>query len=99
MASYASSNAIYIDATGDLLTKKNLKLLSVTVTATSATAVIVLQDITNTSFKLDLRVADAGSTQVFDYSTGPMMFPNGFKCLTLTNAIATLVYTTAGNGG
>jgi hypothetical protein len=94
MANVRSSNTFYIDtaysSSTDELVQKNLKLLSVSVTATSANAVVVLTD--SGTKKLDLRVATSGVTTLFDYSECPILFANSIRPTTLTNAVVTCVF-------
>jgi hypothetical protein len=96
MANVASTNTIYIDSTGSITSPAQPKVMAVVLTATSANARIVLADDSTSDKKLDLRVATSGSSQVFDFSQSPIFFANGVSVATLTNAIATLVYTSSG---
>jgi hypothetical protein len=95
MANVRSANTFYIDtqySTGsDELAIKNIRVLQITITATSANAVLLLADSTTGTKKLDLRVATSGASQIFDFSDSPVVFPNGIKPTTLTNAVATVV--------
>lgn len=96
MANIESGNSVYIDATGALSAKPNQRVVQVLLTATAASARIVLTNGDTTTVKLDLRVATSGETGsfVFDY---PIVFSNGVHVLTLTNAVATLIYTREGS--
>lgn len=97
MANVRSGNTHYIDSTGTLTADKNDKVAYVVLTASSANAVILLTDAgSGTRSKIDLRVATAGTTQVFDFSEVPLVFSNGVRVGTLTNAVATIVYTKGG---
>lgn len=100
VANVRSANTFYIDtqsaSSSDDLVEKGLTVTHVIVTATSASAVLVLQDTTTTITKCDLRVATSGATQVFDFSDNPIIFPNGVKPSTRTNAVATLVLKSRG---
>lgn len=94
MANAVNSNTVYVDSTGDISigTDKNIKVSYIVVTATGASAVLVLEDNQTTDVKkLDLRVATDGESKIFDFSSKPLVFPNGINVETLTNAIATLV--------
>ncbi len=97
MANKVNVNTIYVDSTGDLVTNKGCRVAYVLLTATAANAVLVLQDTgTGTPNKFDLRNADSGTTVTFDLSNMPAFFPNGIKASTVTNAIATIIYTNVG---
>lgn len=96
MANQRSSNTTYVDSTGVLTTDKNVKIAGVILTATAANAVLVLQDSDGATNKLNLRLATSGDSQHFDFSQTPIHFANGVKVSTLTNAIATVVYTSSG---
>lgn len=96
MANTISSNTLYVDATGTPVTASNVKVAFLLVTATGANGRIVLVDGGTDAVKLDARVASSGASQLFDFSRVPIVFANGIKVLTLTNAVATLVYTSRG---
>lgn len=100
MANARIGNSIYIDSTGTVTgsTEKNVLVSYVIVTATAASAILKLEDpsITVNNIKLDLRVATSGATQVFDFSTTPVVFPNGVAVDTITNATAMVVLKSAG---
>ena len=98
MANVVNGNTIYIDSTGTIASTVGMKAAFISVTATGANAVLVLQDTTTTSNKADLRVATSGETKVFDFSRAPIQFPNGIIISTLTNAIATIVFRRQGKG-
>lgn len=94
MANTRSGNIWYVDTahssgTDDLAV--GCAVTAVVLTATSANAIIVLQDRVTSDKKLDLRVATSGSTVVFPFADFPVSFPNGIKVSTLTNAVATLI--------
>jgi hypothetical protein len=95
MANKRNGNTIYVDTAGTLTSDKNMHVVNVIVTATAASAVVVLSDPDGTSLKADLRVADSGVTQQFAFLP-PMFFPNGIRVTTLTNAIATVIYNRSG---
>lgn len=97
-----NGSTFYIDTAhstdADDYIKKNLLVVWVSVTTTAANGRIVLGDTgTNNPTKIDLRVPDANKTVLFHYRTSPMMFPNGIKVLTLTNAVATAGVTQTGS--
>lgn len=85
MANAAQGNSVYIDATGVIV-------VGILVTATSASAVLVLQDASGSTNKLDLRVATSGDSKFFDFSSAPITFPNGIKASTVTNAKCAVIY-------
>jgi hypothetical protein len=89
MANVVNGNTLYIDSTGTAVTQKDVFITHVTLTATSASAVLLLRDLTTAANKADLRVATSGATEVFDFSDNPMRFPNGIVVQTLTNCVAT----------
>lgn len=91
MANARSANIHYVDTTG-VLTTKRVFVAGVVVTATAASAIVNIQDSAGTNSLLNLRVATSGETEVFTFSA-PLVFPNGIKVSTLTNAIASVIYT------
>lgn len=86
MANVRNANTYYIDATGSL-TLKNIKALFIIITATAANARLVLKDITTGATKMDVRIT-AADGQFFDFSSAPLVFPNGIDVTTVTNCIA-----------
>jgi len=96
MANVRNANTFYIDtqhiSDPDALDEKNIKANYITLTATAANGRIVLADNnSNEILKLDLRVATSGDTAYFDFSDKPILFPNGIRVKTLSNAVATVV--------
>ena len=92
MANIRQANSHYVDATG-VLVSDSIKLAGVIVTSTAANAVVEIADSAGTTLRLLLDVADSGASQHFDFSQHPLLFPNGIKIKTLTNAKAMLIYT------
>jgi len=91
MANVVNGNTLYLDATG-VVTSVPTLVYYVSLTATAASSVLVLQDSGAASAnKLSLRVVTSGETQLFDFSRNPIFFPNGLRVGTITNAIATAV--------
>lgn len=96
MANVRNANTFYIDTqsagASDDLVVNNVRLLGALVTAGAAGAKVILQDAAGTPVtKMDLRVATDESTSFFDFSNSPIIFPNGIKASTLTDAICTLI--------
>lgn len=91
MANVRVGNSVYVDSTGNLGTDP-VKVVRILVTATAASAVVVLADAAASSKKFDLRVATSGETVQFDFTLSPVLFPGGVKVVTLTNAIVTVIY-------
>lgn len=97
MANLRNGNTYYIDSTAEILDEKAL-VVYIIVTATAANGRIVLADLGNgtAQTKLDLRVATSGDSEAFPFDAYPVLFPNGIRVVTLSNAVATLVLTKAG---
>lgn len=96
MANVLNGNSFYVDTAftnaADDLVRKQALVVYVVVTATAANGRIVLSDVgNNPDLKLDLRVPSANSTQPFVFVDNPVIFPNGIRISTLTNAVATIV--------
>ncbi len=94
MANTRNANTFYIDTqysvSADELAVKNVKVVSITVTATSSGGQVVLSD-SNGNAKIDLRVATSDETQQFVFNENPIVFPTGIRPTTLTDAIVTCV--------
>jgi hypothetical protein len=95
VANTRNANTFYIDTqysvAADALVAKQVKLLGVLVTATAAGGKVVLADHGGPTTKLDLRVATDESAVFFDFSSCPILFPNGIRPTTLTDAIVTCI--------
>lgn len=89
MANVRSANTYYIDGTATELAVKNLRVTHVTITPTSANAVLVLKDVTTGTIKVELRAPTSGKSEVFDYFFNPIVFANGIDPDTVTNCVAT----------
>lgn len=95
MANAINGNTIYVDTTGSigLSSPQGVVLSHVIVTATAASAQIVIRDdATSPVNKLDLRVPTSGDSKQYDFSDRPIVFPEGIEIGTVTNAVATLVF-------
>lgn len=79
----------YTDSADDLDMK--VILTAVVLSSTDASAQIVLTDPGSDVAKLDLRIATAGESKIFDFSSNPISFSNGIRVLTLTNATASVL--------
>lgn len=103
MANQLNGTTFYVDSahgstTSDDFVKKQCLVSWIIVTATAANARIVLGDVgDNAPVKLDLRVPTNGVSQLFHFRGLNVLFPNGVKVLTLTNAIATIGLTNSGS--
>ena len=89
MANLQTGNLYYIDATGSLA-KPGIRVHSLLVTATAASAIVKLKDSTIAGTLVDARVATSGSSEHFWFDP-PMVFPSGLEVSTCTNAVATAV--------
>lgn len=95
MSNSLNGNTFYIDSqyssAEDDLVRKQVLVVYVLLTATSSNARIVLADVgPNPTTKLDLRIDANNSSQCFSFETNPILFPNGIRVTTLSNAVATL---------
>ena len=95
MANTLNGNTWYVDtqyvSASDDLDVKNLLVDYIFVTATAASAQVVLIDPSNSAVKFDLRVETADHTEAFSFEKNPIRCPNGLRVQTLTNAVATIV--------
>jgi len=97
MANLLNGNTFYIDSTSPDLERKQALVVYIALTATASNAIMVLSDVgAAPQKKLELRVAGAGTTQLFRFTDSPVLFPNGISVTTLTNAVATLVIKNSG---
>lgn len=89
MANTRNGNTYYIDTTGSLAVP-GVAILSLTITGSGGAAVLELQDVTTTAPKGRWEVED-DTTQLFDYSDHPIVFPNGISVVTATTCAVVAV--------
>lgn len=90
MPNVRSGNSYYIETTTALtVTGKPKAVSQVVVTATSANAIIVIQD--GSTVKMELRVATSGETKSFEFPT-PVIFNTSINPATVTNCRATVIW-------
>jgi hypothetical protein len=92
MANRRRGNIHFVDTAETLSTVKNQRVSAILVTATSANAIVVIQDPSDSADVLELRVPTSGLTETFNFSQNLLVFPNGIKVSTLTNAKIAIVY-------
>lgn len=90
VANVRNGNTYYVDSTGSL-DIKNIKISSIYLTSTGASARIVLSDSSTGATKIDLRIAASGESKLFESENASIVFPNGITITTLSNAVATLL--------
>lgn len=95
MANTRRGSTGYVDTVGVLNTDSNIQVSKIIITATSASAIVVIADAKDATPLLNLRVATSGDSRAFDFIR-PLVFPSGIQVLTLTNAIMSIVYTGQG---
>lgn len=101
MANVLNGNTFFVDTqyntSADDLVRKNTLVTHIIIRATAANGRIVLTDVaSNPAIKLDLEVKDAGDTKQFDFEESPVLFPNGIRAQTLSNAKVTVVIRSPG---
>jgi len=94
MANAANGNTLYIDSTGAVGPTKNVRISGIFMTSTAATASLILRDGSTNKARYD--IAAANTTEYFDVSAVPMYFPNGVTVNTVTNCVATLIFSRGG---
>lgn len=93
MANVNNGNTLFIDSTGNVSDTRGLTAKHVIVTATAASASLILRDQdTGNSSKLRVDIASAGSVVHLPLEEHGIYFPNGVNVGTATNCVATLVY-------
>lgn len=96
VANTRRGNLIYIDTTASAAEDRiNQKVAYVILTATAASASLILEETSGSGDVVRFDKAAAG-TEVFPFPDRPMVFPTGIYVKTLTNAVATLVMTEGG---
>lgn len=89
MANVQCGNMYYINTTGSLA-KPGIRVHSVLLTATAATALLQLKDTTVVGTLVDARVATDGASELFVFDP-PLTFPNGLEVVAMTDGVATAV--------
>jgi hypothetical protein len=88
-----NSNSIYVDTTGDIANTANSRLMAIIFTPDAANDQLILEDQTTTNLKLRIRASVAKNSVYYDFSSAPIVFPNGINIDTITSgAVATLIY-------
>lgn len=95
MANGRQGNIHWVDTAGDLSTEKNIKVAHIFVTATAASAILVLSDTSDNNL-LELRQPTSGLTLHIPCESVPLVFPKGLKAKTVTNCTVAIVYTSKG---
>lgn len=90
MANTQSGNSVYIDTVG-IVNEVPVNVLSITITATTANAIVNLTDTKTALNKLNLRLVTAGTSQVFHFEDAPLFFQGGVTASIVTNCIVTIV--------
>ena len=91
MANEKRGNMQYVDTAGVLTDKKNVKVVYIVMNATSANSELDLKDNGASENSLSLSVTPSHTTQVFDFSRCPIVFPNGIEVVAIVNCVATLI--------
>jgi len=99
VANVRNSNTFFIDtaaadqtpATTGNLSIFNIKVTHITMTATAATSLISLKDVTTDAQKFIFRLDIVDKTQEFDFADNPIVFPNGIHPETVTDCVVTCV--------
>lgn len=102
MANNLNGNSFYVDSaystSADDLVRSQALVAYVLVTATAANGRIVLGDVgaNSSQIKLDLRVETSGHSEPFRFAENPILFPNGIRVISITNAVATIIIKNSG---
>lgn len=99
MANIRNGNTFFIDtaasseATSDVsnLVVQNIRIKAIILVATSANAILTLEDVSTGNTKIEVRVAASGDSKYIDLTRNPIVFPNGISPATVTNARATVI--------
>lgn len=90
MANVRNGNTWFLDSSGQL-DESNTKVAYILFTPGAANDVLRLSDSSGGSDKIELKL-DSASSQLFDFSSNPLVFPNGIYVTQLTaGAKASLV--------
>lgn len=96
-------NTWYINTTGALETTKGLRVAYILFTPSVANDSLVLEETSGSGNIVELKGPTANKTEYFDFSSVPLVFPNGIYVKTIDNGdpgatSATLVLTSRGGG-
>jgi hypothetical protein len=93
VANIRNGNTVYVDATGTAVDEKNVRVVGIFITGAGGAATLVLGDNdsgASNPTKLDVR-CPSGESNYLDFSSNPLIFPNGIQVKTLTTCVATLL--------
>jgi hypothetical protein len=100
MANVRCGNSCYVDSTGYISAtgSKQVKVAYITFTSDAAADTITFKDAsTSGALKMTVKSAVADETVVLDFSTTPLVFPNGIYVSAISaNCTATIITTTGG---
>lgn len=99
MANVVNGNTAYIDSTGIVINRKNVLASYIIISASSASAQLVLVDpaTAGDANKLNISLTSANDVVQIDLIHNPMLFPNGIKVSTATSVVATIVFKNQGS--
>lgn len=92
-----NGNSFYIDtafvSSSDDLVRSQVLVAYILVTSTAANGIITLGDVgaSSTFKKLEIRIPEAGKTELLRFAENPILFPSGIRVLSLTNTVATVI--------
>lgn len=100
MANIEFSGSIYCDSTGNLTTKRNLKVAYILYTSSAAGDSAIFRDGTAGTDPLKLKVQNISATdsKLLDFSAKPIVFQNGIYCSAISaSSTVTLILTSTGD--
>ena len=92
MANAKASNVWDVNATGALTTDKSHLLFGVIMTATGASASLVLTEASGGATKFRYDIANDETSEFINLGETPIFFSQGMYVQTLTNCVAQLIY-------
>ena len=95
MANAITGNMLYTDI-AETVTTNPVKVTYLFITATSANAIVKIEEPSTGATVFDLEVSSAGDSKQFSFEQKPLYVPNGSKVGTLTNAVVTFIGDRAG---
>jgi hypothetical protein len=98
LANIRNGNTFYIDTqysgASDALAIQGVRVPYIQISSSAAVNNAILADLTTGNIKVNFQninnTGGAGDTRLFDFSSNPILFPNGIKPVVLTNCSLTL---------
>lgn len=98
MANIRSGNTWFVDTVDESLSGRNISLIGIIMTGNAGDGILVLgDDVAPAGYPTKLALSiPTGESKHLDFSSAPIVFPNGVRVKTATNIQASLIIRISG---